>query len=143
MNIIEVGYKLKNGRKDERINLLSHLSDVFEAKVSIENLDELINLLIKSAVDETENEVKEELFDTLLIAATYRNISSINLDLIEEHLLSLPIQCLALGIEVLAASHNKKYSSVIQQLKNHHDTKIASIAEIAFIEIGGGDNKLT
>lgn len=135
MNTPQIEYKLRNGSKDEKINLLSHLSDVFESKVTIENFDELLNLIVYNAIYETEEEIKEEFFDTLLIAATYRNINRINLDLVEENLLSLPVQCLCLGIEVLSASHNKKYSSIIHQLVGHQDNKIANIAEIALIEI--------
>ncbi|KAB2328748.1 hypothetical protein F7731_24285 [Cytobacillus depressus] len=135
MELSELEQILKGNNLESKIETISHLSDVFESyNKDIANFDDLVVLLLKFAIEEQNNEVKEELFDTLLDAATYKNTEKINWDILEQHINELPSECIPTAISILGLSHNKKYAHTLSTFSKHENKSIKSAALIALSE---------
>ncbi|WP_221568003.1 hypothetical protein [Alkalihalobacillus sp. TS-13] len=127
---------LKGKDEQEKIDTVSHLSDVFESyNKNIENFDELMDVLLYYALAEQNLEVKEELFDALSKAVTYQNIERINWDSLERHLPQLPLPCLTTAINILGMTHDQKYLPTIKTYTKHENGAVKGEAYIALKEM--------
>ncbi|NLD48215.1 MAG: hypothetical protein GX660_13645 [Clostridiaceae bacterium] len=137
MNIESIKNKLQNSSKSEIFNVLNYINDLFESYTKIDSFEELIEILIKCAVDEDDEELRLELFDCISKASEHRSMTKVNFDLIETKLDFLTLDCLEKAIDILSFSHNKKYIETIKRYTLHENKKIAYVASIALEEIKG------
>ena len=95
MNIEDLKQILSGSDSEEKVEVLSHLCDIFESyNTSIDNFEGMITLLLNFGIKEQNHELKEEIFNTILAAATYKDVDRINFDILEESLDSLPEECI-------------------------------------------------
>ncbi|TCS96870.1 hypothetical protein [Hazenella coriacea] len=119
-----------------KVEILSHLSDVFESyNESIEDFEEIVMFLLEYGLNETEIEMKEEIFNTLLDAATNQDIGKINFDVLEKSLDDLPIECLHSAITILSFTYNREYLPTLLKYTEHGNKQIRSDALYAVNEI--------
>lgn len=136
MDVREIEQVLKGKDEQEKIETVSHLSDVFESyNTNIENFEELIEVLLAYALAEQNLEVKEELFDALSKAVTYQNVERINWDSLERHLPQLPLSCLITGINILGMTYDQKYLPTIKMYTEHENGAVKGEAYIALKEM--------
>lgn len=137
MNIESIRNGLEYHSKSEKESVISHIGDLFESYVTIDFFPELVELLIKSAIDEVNEEIKLQFLDVISRASNHRNINDINFDMIEDNLTSMSVECLEKALEILSFSHNIKYLETIKKYLLHENKKIAYVASIALVEIMG------
>ncbi len=137
MNIESIRNKLQNSSKSEIFNVLNYIDDLFESYTQIDSFAELIEILIKCAANEDDEELRLELFDCISKASEHRSMAQVNFDLIETKLEFLSLDCLEKAIDILSFSHNLKYIETIKRYTLHKNKKVAYVASIAFEEIKG------
>lgn len=138
MSFDEIKDMLLGENKREKIELLSHLEDIFESYCeNIEHYDDIINLLINCGLHDNDMETKASIYDTLSKAALYRDVSKFDFDLIENSLGGLPIDILTSVISILGYSKNKKYLPKLISYFNHEDAIVSREAKDAANEIEG------
>lgn len=138
MEIDELRGILTGTDTDEKIEILSHLCDVFQSyNNSIGHFKELIALLLDLGLKEQNVVIKEEIFNSILIAATYKSIDDMDFDILAAHVESLPEECLHPALTMLGFTHNKKYLSCLTKYLDHENKNIRADAITAFNEIQG------
>jgi hypothetical protein len=136
MNALTLRKILYSCDVDGKINILSHLCDVFESYTAkIDNFQEIMNELIVYAISENKIELQEEILHTLSIAAANRDISKIDFALLVKNLNNFSINCLPEAIDVIGFTHNENYVKVLKPFLNHHDNRVVYSAHIAISEI--------
>ncbi|WP_261129901.1 hypothetical protein [Bacillus sp. Marseille-Q3570] len=136
MDVREIEQILKGKDEQEKIETVSHLSDVFESyNKNIENFEELIEVLLNYALEEQNLEVKEEMFDALANAVTYQNTEDINWDSLERHLSQLSLPCLITAINILGLTHDQKYLPTIKTYTEHENGAVKGEAYLALKEM--------
>ncbi|KFN10555.1 hypothetical protein [Paenibacillus macerans] len=138
MNIEELEAILSGKDNEEKIEILSHLCDIFESyNTAIDNFEDIILTLLNFGIKEDNLELKEEIFNTLLTAATYKNIDGINFDFLADNLENLPDECLHSALTTLSFTFKKKYLSYLTKYLNHKNGSIRADAINAINEIEG------
>ncbi|WP_194541107.1 hypothetical protein [Paenibacillus sp. JZ16] len=95
MDIEELKATLSGSNTEEKTEILSHLCDIFESyNHSIDNFIDIVTVLLHFGIKEENLDMKEEIFNTVLSAATYKNIEGINFDILADNLERLPEECL-------------------------------------------------
>lgn len=136
MKIEELREVLSGSDIDEKTEILSHLCDVFESyNNSIDNFKELIITLLDFGIKEENLEIKEEIFDAILTAATYKNIDEINFDILANNLDSLPEECLHSALTTLGFTFKKDYVFYLTKYLDHENGGIRADAINAINEI--------
>ena len=100
MNIENIRNELEHSSKSKKESVISHIGDLFESYVTIDAFSELVELLIKYAIDEVDEELKLEFLDVISKASDHRNMNGISFDMIEDNLASLSVECLEKAIEI-------------------------------------------
>lgn len=138
MNIEDLKETLSGSDHEEKIEILSHLHDIFESyNHSIDNIEGLIEWLLDFGIKEQNNEIKEEAFNTILTAATYKKIDSINFDILANQLDDLPESCLHYALTTLSFTFRKKYLPFLVKYANHENAGVRADALNAINEIKG------
>ncbi|MDQ0087489.1 Mg/Co/Ni transporter MgtE [Paenibacillus anaericanus] len=138
MKIEELRAILLGSDVGEKTEILSHLCDVFESyNNSIDNFRELIIALLDYGIKEENSEIKEEIFDAILTAATYKNIDEINFDILAYNLDSLPEECLHSALTTLGFTFKKDYIFYLTKYLDHENGGIRADAMNAINEIEG------
>ena len=128
---------LSYGSETEKIELLSHLCDVFESyNKNIKGFDEIVQMLVNLTV-KPDDRISDDIIDTILTAQINQDISNINFDIVDEHLETAPTHILPRFIEILSYTYNRKYIPSIVRFKDHKDAYIKQAVEDAIIELGG------
>ncbi|MGO4532658.1 hypothetical protein AB4Z30_26545 [Paenibacillus sp. 2TAF8] len=138
MKVEELRMILSGSDVEGKIEVLSHLCDVFESyNNSIDNFKEIIIALIDFGLREDNLEIKEEIFNTLLSAATYKNIDEINFDILAHNLDTLPEECFHSALTILGFTVKKDYLFYLTKYLNHENGSIRADAINAINEIEG------
>lgn len=120
----------------EKMELLSHLCDIFESySEEYGNLNEIIQLLVDFSVSETDSSLKEEYINTLQSAAGNKDISSIELEKIIDAFDSLDHRLKLDVIDVVGFSHNSKYVDFLKDQASSDDAAISSTASMSLEEM--------
>ena len=137
MDVSKIIKILENGVKREKEELLSQLEDVFMIhQKDIYMFGNIVEILIKFFKNEKDTELKESYLDAIYFAASYKDISRVDLfPLIEvfKEVELLSIKILIIG--TIGFSHNKKYLPFINSLLDSSNAEISSEAAIAKKEI--------
>lgn len=138
MKVEELRAILSGSEIDEKVEVLSHLCDVFESyNNSIENFKELVIALLDFGFKEEKLEIKEEIFNVILTAATYKNIDEINFDILAYNLDSLPEECLHSALTTVGFTFKKDYLVYLTKYLDHENGSIRADAINAINEIEG------
>lgn len=138
LKLEELTAVLSGSDVEEKIEVLSHLCDVFESyNKSIDNFKDIIIELIHFGFKEVDLEIKEEIFNTILTAATYKNIDEINFDILAYNLDSLSEECLHSALTVLGFTYKKEYLIYLTKYLDHKNGSIRADAINAINEIEG------
>ncbi|MFS0555487.1 hypothetical protein [Brevibacillus sp. 179-C9.3 HS] len=138
MQVEELKEILSGPDHEEKIVILSHLCDIFESyNTVIDNFEELILVLLDFGINEQNPELKEEIFNTILTAATYNDIDKINFDILADNLENLSEECLHSAFTTLSFTYKKKYLSLLTRYANHENRSIRADAVNAINEIEG------
>ncbi|MFP4979374.1 hypothetical protein ACE6ED_28585 [Paenibacillus sp. CN-4] len=138
MTVEELRETLSGSEIDEKVEILSHLCDVFESyNNSIENFKELVIALLDFGFKEENLEIKEEIFNVILTAATYKNIDEINFNILAHNLDSLPEECLHSALTILGFTFKKDYLFYLTKYLDHENGSIRADAVNAINEIEG------
>lgn len=138
MEIDELRGILSGTDTDEKIEILSHLCDVFQSyNNSIDHFKDLISILLDFGFEEENVEIKEEIFSSILTAATYKNIEDMDFDMLAARVESLPEECLHSALTILGFTHKEKYLSCLTQYLDHENKNIRADAMNAINEIQG------
>lgn len=135
--VTELEETLRGLDRDAKIELVSHLGDIFESYNKNIGIDELVNLLMTYGVKEKDEAVQKEIFNSLLKAAIFQDIRNINLSMIILNIDRLPVDCIKVAIEVLGYSHNRNYVPILEKYATCEDEGIRVNAKIALTEIKG------
>lgn len=123
---------------EEKVEVLSYLCDVFESyNNSIDDFREIIIALLDLGFKEDNLDVKEEIFNTILTAATYKNIDGINFDILAYNLDSLPEECLHSALTILGFTFKKDYLFYLTKYLDHENKSVRADAINAIKEIEG------
>jgi hypothetical protein len=137
VKLAKISRQLMKGSSREKIELLSHLNDIFESyNPHIADFDAIIGLLVEGALKEGDPEVRQEFFETLVKAGVFRDIRSINLDKLVESMESLSADELARAIDVLSFTHNRKYLPAIERHRGHENPHVREAVATALQEMG-------
>lgn len=138
MKVEEIRAILSGSDVEEKIEVLSHLCDVFESyNNSIDNFKEIIIALLDFGFKEENLEIKEEIFNAILTAATYKNIDEINFDILAYNLDTLPEECFHSALTILGFTFKKDYLFHLTKYLDHENESIRADAINAINEIEG------
>ncbi len=138
MKVEEIRATLSGSDVEEKTEVLSHLSDVFESyNNSIDNFKEIIVALLDFGLKEDNLEIKEEIFNSILTAATYKKIDEINFDILAYNLDTLPEECFHSALTILGFTFNKDYLFYLTKYLDHENGSIRADAINAINEIEG------
>ncbi|GGG03603.1 hypothetical protein [Paenibacillus aceti] len=138
MKVEELRAILSGSDVEEKTEVLSHLCDVFESyNNSIDNCKEIIIALLDFGFKEDNLEIKEEIFNAILTAATYKNIDEINFDILAYNLDTLPEECFHSALTILGFTFKKDYLSYLTKYLDHENGSIRADAINAINEIEG------
>ncbi|WP_152392606.1 hypothetical protein [Paenibacillus guangzhouensis] len=138
MVIEELKTILSSSDTDEKTEILSHLCDIFESyNNSIDNFNGLVTTLLDFGIKEENLEMKEEIFNTILTAATYKNISGVDFDILADNLDSLPEECLHSALTTLSFTYRKNYLSYLTKYVDYENRSVRADAINAINEIEG------
>ena len=137
MSIIkELKIVLESGTKDEKIELLSYLNDVFESyNKNIDDFSEIMDMLIKYAFKEKDGEVAIEILNTITFAETYQDVKEINFDTFAENITGVSGDTLMRYIDILSYTYNPKYIPYILNFRDSSDENIRNSVEEALVEL--------
>lgn len=111
---------------------------MFESyKNSIDNFKEIIIALLDFGFKEDNLEIKEEIFNTILTAATYKNIDNINFDILAYNLDILPEECFYSAVTILGFTFKKDYLVYLTKYLDYKNGSIRADAINAINEIEG------
>lgn len=138
MNIEELKATLSGSNTEEKTGILSHLCDIFESyNNSIDNFNDIVTVLLHFGIKEESLDMKEEIFSTVLSAATYKNIEGINFDILADNLERLPEECLHSALTILSFTFKKEYLPYLTKYLAHKNSYIRADAINAINEIEG------
>lgn len=138
MKVEEIRAILSGSDVEEKTEVLSHLCDVFESYNNlIDNFKEIIIALLDFGFKEDNLEIKEEIFNTILTAATYKNIDEINFDILAYNLDTLPEECFHSALTILGFTFKKDYLFYLTKYLDHENGSIRADAINAINEIEG------
>jgi len=138
MKVEEIRAILSGSDVEEKTEVLSHLCDVFESyNNSIDNFKEIIIALLDFGFKEDNLEIKEEIFNAILTAATYKNIDEINFDILAYNLDTLPEECFHSALTILGFTFKKDYLFYLTKYLDHENGSIRADAINAINEIEG------
>ncbi|MBY0163811.1 hypothetical protein V4V36_31780 [Paenibacillus lautus] len=138
MNIEELKATLSGSNTEEKTEILSHLCDIFESyNNSIDNFNDIVTVLLHFGIKEESLDMKEEIFSTVLSAATYKNIEGINFDILADNLERLPEECLHSALTILSFTFKKEYLPYLTKYLAHKNSSIRADAINAINEIEG------
>lgn len=136
MNISEVKRVLEGNDRQEKLNIISQIGDIFESYHESSDFMELANLLILLVQsDNNDNELKYESLQSLSYAVSYKNFNEIELDNLVKKLDSLSFDCLQLVISILSFTHNEKWLPILQKLLQHENNHVRAEATYAIREL--------
>lgn len=138
MNIEELKATLSGSTTEEKTEILSHFCDIFESyNNSIENFNDIVIVLLHFGIKEESLDMKEEIFSTVLSAATYKNIEGTNFDILADNLERLPEECLHSALTILSFTFKKEYLPYLTKYLAHKNSSIRAGAINAINEIEG------
>lgn len=138
MKVEEIRAILSGSDVEEKTEVLSHLCDVFESyNNSIDNFKEIIIALLDFGFKEDNLVIKEEIFNAILTAATYKNIDEINFDILVYNLDTLPEECFHSALTILGFTFKKDYLFYLTKYLDHENGSIRADAINAINEIEG------
>ncbi|MCM3260621.1 hypothetical protein M3664_22780 [Paenibacillus lautus] len=138
MNIEELKATLSGSTTEEKTEILSHFCDIFESyNNSIENFNDIVTVLLHFGIKEESLDMKEEIFSTVLSAATYKNVEWINFDILADNLERLPEECLHSALTILSFTFKKEYLPYLSKYLAHKNSSIRAGAINAINEIEG------
>ncbi|MGG4552395.1 hypothetical protein [Paenibacillus humicus] len=138
MKVEEIRAILSGSDVEEKTEVLSHLCDVFESyNNSIDNFKEIIIALLDFGFKEDNLVIKEEIFNAILTAATYKNIDEINFDILAYNLDTLPEECFHSALTILGFTFKKDYLFYLTKYLDHENGSIRADAINAINEIEG------
>ncbi|MEK4976666.1 hypothetical protein [Bacillus sp. FSL K6-6540] len=138
MNIEELKATLSGSTTEEKTEILSHFCDIFESyNNSIENFNDIVTVLLHFGIKEESLDMKEEVFSTVLSAATYKNIEGTNFDILADNLERLPEECLHSALTILSFTFKKEYLPYLSKYLEHKNSSIRAGAINAINEIEG------
>lgn len=138
MNTAHLKATLTNGSKTEKLNVLDYMKDQFDSfDKNIESFEELIEILLSFAQTEPDIEVKIEIFESLLKAAVFQNITSIDFRQLSEYIHDVPEECLSRVIDILSFTYEISYLPIIKSYLHHPNPYVRKSAECAVKEILG------
>ena len=132
----ELKIVLENGRKEEQIELLSHLQDIFESyNKNIQDFDEIMDTLIKYAIEKKEGEVTEEVLYAITSAETYQDVERIDFSAFAENINKVSDNVLLKYIEILSYTYDSSYIPYILKFSDSSDVNIRNSVEEALAEL--------
>ena len=136
MEISEIKKILHKGDNESKLNILCYLSDLFESYIEkIDNFSEIIYELISFALNENDEELKDEAFYALSTAASNNDISQVDIGMLVDNLHMLTVDNLLVAIDIISFTHNERYITLLNQYANHSDKRVAYSANIGISEI--------
>ena len=121
---------------EDKLNVLSHLCDVFESTSTLfADMNDVIQLLVNQVVEETNIRLKEEYINTIQFAANNRDISEIDFDRLISIFDVQPSGIQLNIIDILGFSHNTKYLDFLKGLALSEKMGISSTAAMAVEEM--------
>jgi uncharacterized protein (DUF111 family) len=129
---------LINKSKIDKLNILEYLKDQFDSfNKNIEHFEEIIYFLVDCSILERNEEVKIEIFETLLKAAVFQDIEKINFHKLIDNWDNISEDCLCRCIDILSFTHKIQYLPTIEKYLSHPDPYVRESANYATQEILG------
>jgi hypothetical protein len=132
----ELEMVLESGTRDKKIELLSYLNDIFESyNKNIDDFSEMINILIKHIDKEKDEEIAEEILNTIIFAETYQDVKDIDFSPLSENLDKVSGNILARCIDALSYTDNQHFIPCILRFRESNDETVRNSVEEALVEL--------
>ena len=143
MNKYEVEKTMSGGSADEQVVLLSQLTCIFESyDKNIKDFDEITQTLVNLSVKISDDNVLDQILETIVTAQINQNIDNINFDIIDEYLADAKERFLARFIDIISYTYNRKYLPSILRFKDNSNIYVRQAVEDAIVELGIGSEDI-